>query len=148
LYAVHIHFYNFLQVVLIMPVHIQWDNADKTIILHQYEGEVSTNDYLHAINRTFQMLNSVPHTVHLIYDRSGVTGVPQQMSRIFQVAGKYLTENIGIKVVVGANLTTTINLQLCRVIAPGVAKNTHFANSVNEARQLIAAHDPGLQARV
>jgi hypothetical protein len=132
-----------------MPVSIQWDNAEKTVIMQQYEGDVTVEEYLHAIHHTAQMLLSVPQQqiVHLIYDRTRVTSTPQPMSRVFQVASKALPPNLGMKVLVGATLTTTINLQLCKVIAPNLARQVVFAETVQQARAMIDAHT-GTQARV
>lgn len=131
-----------------MSVNVQWDNPEKTIILQQYEGDVSVDEYLYVINRTFHMLVNVSQTVHLIYDRTRMKSIPPAMSRVFQVAGKHITPNLGMRVIVGANLSTTINLQLCKVVAPELVKNIHFADSLAEARKLVAAQDVQRQARV
>jgi hypothetical protein len=131
-----------------MPVNVQWDNPEKTIILQQYEGDVSVDEYLYVINRTFHMIASVPQTVHLIYDRTRMKASPPAISRVFQVAGKHITPNLGMKIIVGANHATMINLQLCKVVAPELAKNIHLVSSLTEARQIIAVQDIDRQARV
>lgn len=124
-----------------MPVNVQWGNTEKTVIVQQYQGDVTVDEYLYVINRTFHMLMSVSHTVHLIYDRTRVKTIPVQMSRIIQYAGKHTTSNLGMKVVVGANLTTTLNLQLCKVLAPALARNVQMADSLIEARAMLPLQD-------
>jgi hypothetical protein len=128
-----------------MAVHVQWDNAEKTTILQQYSGDVTVDEYLYAINRTFHMVMSVSHTVHLIYDRTELKTTAQPMSRVFQVAGKHLTPNLGSIVIVGGTLTTTINFQLLKVIAPALAKKVQFADTLAEAHAMLLTQH---QARV
>ncbi|HEX2620959.1 MAG TPA: hypothetical protein VHL11_12450 [Phototrophicaceae bacterium] len=121
-----------------MTVSIRWDNDDKTVILQELVGDVTVEDYLHLTQVTHAMLTSVSHTVHIIYDRTAADSVPAQMSKVFHHSNKYVTANIGVKIVVGAVLVTRINLQLCKVIAPALAKDVLFAETRFEARQMIS----------
>lgn len=129
-----------------MPISIRWENDQKTIILHELSGDVTAEDFLQLTEVSREMLDSVPHMVHFIYDRTAATSVPAQMSKIFQYAGKHVTPNMGMMVIVGGQLITRINLQLLKVVAPALAKEVHFADSRADARQIIAAHQDN-QAR-
>jgi len=55
-----------------MGYSIQWDNAEKTVVLQQYTGEATKDDWYQMAQESARMLNSVSHTVHLIIDERNV----------------------------------------------------------------------------
>ncbi|MBC8098565.1 MAG: hypothetical protein H7Y11_03925 [Armatimonadetes bacterium] len=130
-----------------MGINVVWDNPQQTVIMLQCEGALTPQDYYKAIDSAYLLVTSVAHTVDFIYDRSQVTEVPQQISRIAQHAGKRMIANMGIIVIVQPEFGTHIRLQLVRVVAPLVIKNLHFADTVAEARHNIESyHNRGLPA--
>ena len=47
---------------------IQWDNEEKTVVFQQYTDNPVKDDLYYLAEKSATMLNSVPHTVHLIID--------------------------------------------------------------------------------
>jgi len=120
-----------------MAGRIEWDNEDKTILLNTYEGDVVLEDYYRVTDLTFDELNKVPHTVHTIMLRN-VKTTPTSMSKAMQYANKKTPANLGMSVIVGGSHFTRIIVKMAKVIAPKLAKEVYFAESVEEARKIIA----------
>ncbi len=47
---------------------IQWDNAEKTVVLQQYADQAVKDDLYDLSKQSAEMLRSVSHRVHLIID--------------------------------------------------------------------------------
>jgi hypothetical protein len=120
-----------------MPGRIEWDNEEKTILRTTYEGNMLLEEYYRVTDETFEALSHVPHTVHTIMLRQNVRSVPATMSKVLQYANKKTPPNLGINVIVGATTSTKMIVKIGRVIAPKLAKEVYFANSLEEARQII-----------
>lgn len=121
-----------------MPGRIEWDNEEKTILRMIYEGHVRLEDYYRVTDETFDAISPLTHTVHTIMLRQHVKSVPATMSKVLQYANRKTPPNLGINVIVGATAMTKMLVRLAKVIAPRLAKEVYFANSLEEARQLIA----------
>lgn len=117
---------------------IIWDNADKTVILQHYIPPASKDDLLQLAAESAEMLKTVPHTVHLILDERNIRLMltttdlqyleilvpPNQGSVVVVVpekdfAYKQLTQNLGT------------------IIAPNATRRTHFASSIEQAREIL-----------
>jgi hypothetical protein len=120
-----------------MAGRIEWDNEEKTILLNIYEGDVVLEDYYRVTDLTFDELNKVPHTVHTIMIRN-VKTTPTSMSKVMQYANKRTPANLGMSVIVGGSQFTKIIVRMAKVIAPKLSKQVYFAESVEEARKIIA----------
>lgn len=120
-----------------MPGRIEWDNEEKTILLTIYEGNMVLEEYYRVTDETFVALSQVPHTVHTIMLRQNVRTVPATMSKVLQYANKKTPPNLGINVIVGANTSTKMIVRIGKVVAPKLTKEVYFANSLEEARQII-----------
>lgn len=121
-----------------MPGRIEWDNEEKTILVTIYEGNMVLEEYYRVTDETFDAISPLSHTVHTIMLRQNVKSVPATMSKVLQYANKKTTPNLGINVIVGATAMTKMIVKLAKVIAPRLSKEVYFANSLEEARQIIA----------
>ncbi|MDX2078534.1 MAG: hypothetical protein SFZ02_19030 [bacterium] len=119
-----------------MPGRIEWDNEEKTILLNIYEGDLVLEDYYRVTDMTFEELNKLPHTVHTIMLRN-VRKTPTNMSKVMQYANKKTPPNLGMSVIVGGSQFTRIIVKMAKVIAPKLSKEVYFADSLEEARQII-----------
>lgn len=120
-----------------MPGETRWDNDEKTILLHVYSGDVILQDYFDVIDKSKQMTESVPHTVHVILDRTTAESQPPGLSAALRYANKHIPSNQGIRVVVGGNRFTRLMVDIGRVVAPHLVKDVYFADTLDEARALI-----------
>jgi hypothetical protein len=51
-----------------MPIHLEWDNEDKTIIRFDFDGVWTWDDFVTKHNEANAMISGVDHTVDLILD--------------------------------------------------------------------------------
>ena len=64
-----------------MPFKIYWDDDDRRIMIHEFVGTVSLEDYIAITDRNRELMNSVDHTVHVIHDRRKVTSRTRMIFR-------------------------------------------------------------------
>ncbi len=128
------------KILNIMSVHVDWDNPERTILRHQFDGRWTIEDLRMSAVKAWDMMRQVSHHVDVILDlRNGhllPSGVMSQSNRILNNR----PDNAGIIVLVGIN---NLIQQLARVFEktygtfhPGF--RLHIANSVEEAHRYIS----------
>ena len=123
-----------------MPVQVIWDDEARTCLRHIYIGNLTIDDYINAVNEVEQMSKSVSHTVHSIMDRSQVLTTPAVMLPVMRYANKHVPPNLGLRVIIKGGMFTRAIVDLGRRVAPRLAQNIYFANDLDDARAIIAAH--------
>jgi hypothetical protein len=115
-----------------------WDNAEKTVLRQVYAANFTANDILEMARATYDLLADVPHTVHLLLELSHLSR-NGQMS--FMDAAKDLdatvASNQGYVIVIGGGLGMQYTAKTMELSAPKAAEKTHFAETLDEARQLL-----------
>lgn len=126
-----------------MPLHVFWDNDEKTIIRCESEGKWTWVEYHHALEQMVEMVNSVSHQVNLINgERPGAVMPPGSPLPHFRHTAKILPANVGLNVVI-------VKSALARIMASAYAKmpgnsmdRVKLANGLEEAYDLIHAREP------
>jgi hypothetical protein len=129
-----------------MPIKSEWGNPQKTII-HSVFGETWTLDEYHAmIDTMHKMVVSVDHPVHFISDFSKSKASPAKLLSTGRHVENTMTQNSGINVIVNANgfLKALANVSQ-RMFLKDV--QLYFADSVEEAYQIVEKHDQTNAAR-
>lgn len=121
-----------------MSYLIEWDNAEKTVILQQYTDNAVKDDLYHLAKESATMLKNISHTVHLIIDERNVKMTLS--SADIQYLADNVPQNQGAVVLVidEAGLAYKKVMQdVGKTIAPKVFEQPHFASTLEEARQLL-----------
>lgn len=120
---------------------IQWDNEEKTVVFQQYTDNPVKDDLYYLAEKSATMLNSVPHTVHLIIDER-----PIKLT-LTSTDIKFLEKNVpanqgAVVVLVNKNdMTYKKYVQdFGEKLAPNAFVETYFATTPEEARQFLQAH--------
>ncbi len=122
-----------------MPGECRWDDEnEKTILLHIYSGDVVLQDYFTMTDRSKEMMESVSHTVHTIMDRTAAISQPAGISAALRYANKNMSHNQGLRLIVGGNRFTRLMVDIGHMVAPNLVSEVYFADSLQEARALIA----------
>lgn len=121
-----------------MGYSIQWDNAEKTVILQKYTDDPVKNDLYALAEVSAKMVKSVPHMVHIIIDERAIKleltfadmkylemNVPPNQGTVIIVVAK--RDMIYKKVVQGVG----------RTMAPNAFSRPFFAVSIEAARQIL-----------
>jgi hypothetical protein len=129
-----------------MTIHAEWDNETKTVIRHDFDGLWTWNEFQELCRATRDMVTSVPHQVHIISDMRGAI-MPRGRGMMGNMRRATLSapSNRGIIVVVVNPFLKTL-LSLFMSFDPEMTGIIYSAESVEEARQLIAARVNGGEA--
>ena len=121
-----------------MSYLIQWDNAEKTVVLQQYTDNPIKDDLYHLAEQSALMLNSVPHTVHLIIDERTIKLTLS--STDIKYLEKHVPTNQGVVVLIISKsgvVYKKLVQEIGKTLAPNAFKQTFFVTTVEEARQLL-----------
>jgi hypothetical protein len=121
-----------------MSHSIQWDNADKTVVLQEYTDNATKDDLYHLARKSADMLKTVDHTVHLIIDECKVSLVLN--SADMKYLDKQTPKNQGavVMIVLPNKLPYKTAVQgLGKLIGPNAFAQPYFAESVEEARLFL-----------
>ncbi|MBA3870967.1 MAG: hypothetical protein H0X30_17635 [Anaerolineae bacterium] len=121
-----------------MGYSIQWDNAEKTVILQQYMDKPDKDDLYNLAKESARLLASVSHTVHIIIDEQG------NRLNLNAVDIKHLEDlvpiNQGVVVVIvrKSDLTYKKFLENAgKKLGPKAFKETAYAATLEEARHFL-----------
>jgi hypothetical protein len=125
-----------------MQINVGWDNSDHRIVRIVFQRGWTWQDLRQAIHQADELINSEPHTVHLVIDIHDARGLPGDF---ITRAGELFAQgearsNEGQKIVIGAGT-------LIRMAYKGFLKfygnklegrPFTFADNLDEARAMLA----------
>jgi hypothetical protein len=121
-----------------MPIRMIWDDNEKTILHHIYEGSITSTEMHAAVDENFEIQKQVKHPVYVITDFTQVTSIGNVLvSMVGQNAEKKVPQNQYMVILVGANLFLKTLLRMAQNVAPLTMKNLKTANTLDDAYQLI-----------
>lgn len=121
-----------------MTIKVQWDNEEHTLLRWEFMGVWDWDDFLAAQKESNDLINSVPHTVDIISDVSKSQHLPPGAIGRFRTYRRDDPENTGRVVLVGASIYIKTIVEIFRGMFPNTGGNFSFANSLDEARSLLA----------
>ncbi len=122
-----------------MPIHIEWDNSEKKILVYTFEGVWSLNEFYIAFAQGNLMMDSVNHTVHTILDMRKSGSLPNGFIGTIRTLGAKPHDNLGQMAMIGANGFVQSFINLSRRILPAGRKNPRFfmVSTLEEARAMF-----------
>jgi hypothetical protein len=122
-----------------MPVTIEWDNAEKTLVRMEMIGDWTWDEARAGAERGYAMLDSVDYEVGVIIDYSQGAGLPAHALSNARSMIQRRHPRTGLTVFVGAN---AVFMALWNVFSKVYVlfarkQNSVFANSVEEARAIL-----------
>ena len=122
-----------------MSIKVQWDNEEHTLLRWDFVGIWNWNDFQAAQKESNALINSVSYTVDIIGDVSQSHHVPPGAIGQFRTYRRNDPENTGRVVLVGASIYIKTIVEIFRGMFPNTGGNFTFANSLDEARSVLAA---------
>ncbi len=125
-----------------MPVFVQWDNPERTIIFIRYE-QWTWDDFYDALRESASMAATANHSVDIIADLAD--GVVPKGGTLSHAAAslKQSDEHVRLIVLVTSNRFVQSLLDMSSRILPDIKKKYRIVSSVDLARQLIAREGLG-----
>ncbi|MBC6937874.1 MAG: hypothetical protein DWB42_18890 [Chloroflexi bacterium] len=130
-----------------MPVTVEWDNAEKTIIRMAMVGHWTWDEAYAAFADGDQMLDGVNHRVGVIIDLRESKGVPPAALANARKMSEKQHPRAGMTVFVGANaFFLSLWSVFSKVYTLFVRKHTFtFAATIEQAREILARNVPAGQ---
>lgn len=120
-----------------MPVSMDWDNAERTVIRVTFEGQWETDDIYRMINKGVAMIDSVDHIVDSIFDFTHSTSSPTSaLSTLGRMENTH-SDKERLVIIVGANAYIKALCNIARKIAPKTFAYLIFADTLNDAYTAI-----------
>jgi hypothetical protein len=121
-----------------MSVDANWLDDEKSAIVVAYGETWTWNENLAALRKTFEMMESVDHTVHTILDHTHVVKAPRQsIVKIPEMASLPQSQNQGLTIIVGA---AGIWHNVAEIFAKVFRMELHYVDTREEAEALIRAY--------
>ncbi len=86
-----------------MPVQIVWDDEEKTMLRHIYQGEWTWQEFDVAVATAYTWIESVPHRVHIIVDLRQTGPLPANVLLHIRGLADRAHPRIGKTIIVGTN---------------------------------------------
>lgn len=123
-----------------MPIQIQWDDDQHTVLVQIYQGDWTLPEYLDVIGKTYDLIEALDHPVDLIADLRNSGKVPVQLMSAKTYAEHKISSRQRLLVLAGADsFLKTMGIVASR-LTPHLTRNLHFVKCVDEARQYIAQY--------
>lgn len=121
-----------------MPVKSQWDNADKTIIRNDFEGNWTWEEYFEMIEQRNALMSSVDHRVDVIANMRPAN-MPTSGGALSsaKLSLSNVPPNHGIFVIVINTMVGTM-LDIFKLFDRQTGISLHAAKSLEEAREIIS----------
>jgi hypothetical protein len=119
-----------------MAIITQWDNDEKTIVRHDFQGRWTWEEFFAADRRASELVDSVTHRVDIISNmREGIMPREAALANARSVIHR-LKSNIGVIVVV-VNPLLAVTTTVFKKVDKDFDRVVRAANSLQDARQLI-----------
>ena len=123
-----------------MGIRIEWDDEEKMILCHIYEGNWTVEDFYLAVDESRRLLLEVGHPVDLIVDMRTSAAPPSGILPAYRYADQRVPDNQRLIVMVKTDSVMKAFNRVIGDIAPRASENRYLADSMEEARELIANH--------
>ncbi len=121
-----------------MPVSMDWDNTEKTVIRVTFDGQWDTDDLYRMVNKGVSMIDSVDHIVDSIFDFTRSTSSPTSTLATLGRMESTHSEKERLTIIVNASSYIKALCNIARKLAPRTFANLVFVDSINEAYNAIA----------
>lgn len=124
-----------------MPIIVEWDNPEKTVIRQKYVGKWTWDEFFDACTKqSAGLMKTVPHTVHILadYSESGPLPLGGAVSQARTVT-QYYPDNWGLLIIVSGNMfiKTLVNI-FAKTYSRGAGAHTAAAATFEDAYKLVA----------
>jgi hypothetical protein len=122
-----------------MPISVQWDNPEKTVLCQKFEGKWTGPDYYASLDEMSRLLKEVDHRVHLLGDMSDSVGIPAL--NLLAASGRVVKmvehQFSSITIVKAHNYFQSL-VNVVRRMSPALAERVYFVSTLEEAHKQLA----------
>lgn len=123
-----------------MPITVQWDDAEETIIRYDILGQWSWNEYYPVMQNGTAMINAKAYRVDAIADFSRSIGLPGGAMTKTREALNNVPDHCAYTVFAGGNMIINTVTRTFTRIYPREGARILIASDLDDARHLIARY--------
>lgn len=121
-----------------MPITMEWDNEDKTLVRHTYGRSWTITEYRDILQQTHEWISAQPHPVDiLIVVESGRLDIPPGMMTQLHYVRKMMADNQRYVVVVTADTLAIRLLKVAWSLLPATSRDTFIVDTLEEAYERL-----------
>ncbi len=124
-----------------MPITLQWYNDEKRILIQEFTGNWSLDEYYPIIDESFTRAEASPYTIFMISDHTNNTSPPTRLLSIAGYMNKRTSDNTQLQIVIGANTFIKTLAKIGEKFAPKATKDLRWVNTFDEALNLIENYE-------
>jgi hypothetical protein len=123
-----------------MSVSSYWDNPEKTIMVYEFDGEWTWEEFYSVFEQVKKVIHPLPHVVNFIcrYPTSYLYIPPNILSQIRRIY-QDVPNNIGVTAVVGGSTAAMTVYDIIKRIYPVIAEHFILVGTMEQARTLLQA---------
>ena len=121
-----------------MPITLRWNDNDKSVIIQEFVGKWSLDEYYESLNLLLGEVREQPHPVHMVADLRKSSALPPGILSVRSFLEKSMLENQGLIVIIGGNALLMTFIDIIRPFAPHFVKSVSFAKSLEAAFEKVA----------
>ena len=123
-----------------MGIQVNWDNDEKTVLCHVYDGVWTVTDFYVAVDKSRQLLLSVGHPVDLIIDMRTAAKPPLAVLPAYQYADRQAPANQRRVILVKTGKVMKAFNRVAGRIAPKAFGNRYLMDDLEQARRLLSQY--------
>lgn len=121
-----------------MPIRTYWDTPEKTIAIQIYDGKWDVTDIHNTFDSIITMSDEIGSPICIITDITNARMAPVNALTILSRLERVFRTYVDINVLLGANSYIRTLTNIATHLAPKQMSKIYFADSMEEARNIIA----------
>ena len=126
-----------------MPIEVEWDNAEQTILRLDFHAPWNWEAYEAAVLKSSQLIGTAAQPVVMIVNGATIEQLPQGALSHFRQSEFLVPGNLGCICVVNANPLIRLVISTVGKLSPQIGKRLRIADSLEEARRHVG-HEANL----
>lgn len=120
-----------------MSINAEWDNDDQTVVRIEVHDPWTIEEYTEANARSWSLLETVEHTVHLILDFTHAYSFPKDLLSGAKITNSQIHPRQGLVIAVKISPYLHAIMKAAIRAFPRLGHNLFFAQTVQDAYHLI-----------
>lgn len=126
-----------------MTIRVSWLDDSRTVILREFEGKWTWDEFYRSQSEASAMLASVEHRVHQIFDFSQAQSLPPNTLTHLRNAGRNMPANRGKSVVVTQNVFYQQMYRILNMVFPAVTRRVVLVETREAALEQVRTMETG-----
>ncbi|MCA9912945.1 MAG: hypothetical protein KC496_06335 [Anaerolineae bacterium] len=122
-----------------MAITVRWLNEDHNCLVVAYNDFWTLEEFKQTVDISYELMDSVTHTVHIIQDVSHMKGLPRNVLSLAQYTEGRSHPRRGKTYLVSLPMPAAILLDVAKLLAPHATRDFVHTSTLQEAIELLQA---------